>query len=420
MENKKIENNIEEIIAGMNLQKENQKNISKNEVIVEYFKMRGLTTASTIRKYITIFDMYCNEVEPAKTPEELLDQAEKEEEDGVKKRKRSIKKRFLKFKQLMDKKGYSWKTKVIALNLLRTFYREYEIELPKAIRVEKEEAPIVGVEELPSKEDFRNCHNVAPPLFRAALLVSVSSGLAAADIRNLRVKVLMDEFRRHGVNEINLKKMEKIAKKKNIIPLLKGQRQKNGVPYCTFMSPEAVISIINYWKTDCPESEDDYIFRNPGIMRGGELKFKGDRLQDSVYFRNFSRMSDKAGIPKEPRTKRVMGHTPRRFFANMLIKGNVHYIIGKSFMGHKLTPVDMAYYKEQPREVLIKEYRKVLPYVSILEDVKLREISDSRLAKLEEEVTKNKEENEKLKAIIKAKTDWEKVEKKLEGEVGVV
>ena len=204
MDNNKSENNIEEIIAGMNLQKENQKNISENEIIVGYFEMRDLKTASTIRKYITLFDMYCNEVEPAMTPEELLDQAEKEEEDGVKKRKRSIKTRFLKFKQLMDKKGYTWKAKVIGLNLLRTFYREYEIELPKPIRVEKDEVPIVGVEELPSKEDFRRCYNVAPPLFRAALLVSISGGLAAADVRNLKVKTIMDEFRRHRVNEIDL------------------------------------------------------------------------------------------------------------------------------------------------------------------------------------------------------------------------
>ena len=73
--------------------------------------------------------MYCNFI--GKTPTELIDEAGKEEYLQIRMRSRSIKKYLLDFKEYMETNNYSSHNITNTLTMVRTFYTEYDIMLPK-------------------------------------------------------------------------------------------------------------------------------------------------------------------------------------------------------------------------------------------------------------------------------------------------
>lgn len=392
----------------------------------ELFSLRELDV-KTREKYMLALNRYCTEIEPVKMPEQLIEEALEEEVafPPIHESNRKMTKRFMKFKAWVDEQGWTGESKIVTFSSIKTFYRDLGVKITEKMKfkVKVEKQDMIEIEDLPSKDDLLRAYHATNLRTKAIILLGLSSGLSGIDIRYLKVFNLMPEFKKYGINKMDIDRMYQIAQENEIIPMLDGKRKKNGNKYRTFCSPEAVRAIMNFLRQHPPKNEDDYVFRNKAIVKdedgntirdeNGNPVRKYKQLNDDNFFRVFTRLNERIGFGDRKREGKVLPHSLRRLFASLAIENDVSFVKTEFMLGHDLPRTQRSYYKQMRPDVMREAYLTIFPSVTLLEDSKVHVVTDSRLAKLEEEVAKNKEENEKLKTLIKAKTDWEKVEEEL-------
>jgi integrase len=357
--------------------------ITNDKKVKQFFALQK-RNKKTIQKYIYNLNLYCNKIEPKMTPSELIKQAVDEEKKGVHKGERIIKERFLDLMVLLDEMGYAETSKKLVITNIKTFYHVNDVETPNNFTIKIDKKDRIGVEELLTRKDIKKAYSLANQRFRAIILTQVSSSLSAVDIRNLKVKTILDEFAKCGVMELDIPAMIKVAEKNNVIIMLDGKRQKNKVFYRTFISPEAVIEILRYWETDPPGSKDDYIFR-----------IDGNQVPESTYSKNFQRINHKLGFQDRNKDSQFRSHNLRRFFATATVEVDINFIRAELLLGHDLPKVQDSYYKVTSPEAMFESYLKILPKITILGDVKTRVVTEDRLRQLEERHKKEMKQQEK-------------------------
>lgn len=122
-----------------------------------------------------------------KDPETLLEEAEEDIRSGKLMRQRQIKRDLIDFrKHLQDSKKapHTARGRIVGV---KSFFQTFDIEIPKLPRIGKAKT-LEKNNEIPTKEDLQDVLKVADPLEKAVLLVGASSGLAANEICNLKVK----------------------------------------------------------------------------------------------------------------------------------------------------------------------------------------------------------------------------------------
>ena len=102
--------------------------ISDDILFKSFIINRGIRER-TIKRYKRQLELYCTFIN--KKPTELINKAENEEDQGLRMRNRSIKKYLLDFKQFLENKNYSSHTIVNTITIVRSFYTEFDVILPK-------------------------------------------------------------------------------------------------------------------------------------------------------------------------------------------------------------------------------------------------------------------------------------------------
>lgn len=125
-------------------------NISDDPRIKDFLKNRPLRE-STITRYLVDLNIY-SEV-TGLTPAELIDQAEEEEDLRIRLRKRKIRKHLLNFKEELEDRNYSPTHIRNAVTNVRTFYREYGIELSK-MKLSNDDSSLETYNDIPTKEQI--------------------------------------------------------------------------------------------------------------------------------------------------------------------------------------------------------------------------------------------------------------------------
>ena len=149
---------------------------------------------SVMKKYCEFYGMNL---------QELLDEAEKDEADNVKWKHRRVKHKLLKYRQfLLDK--YSINTVRIHMSVVSKFYRFYDIEinpLPRLnMKAVKKPTPIY-YKDLPDKEIIREALAISPPVMKAIILFSCSSGCARAETLSLTIQDYIDALSEYLPNK---------------------------------------------------------------------------------------------------------------------------------------------------------------------------------------------------------------------------
>ncbi len=155
------------------------------------------------------------------TPDELLQEADEDIKNGVLPRERMIKKRLIVFRNYLDSTKLATNTKLNNFSGVMSFYRSFDIELPKLPRWEKSKPKVEHID-IPNKEDIRKTLSVCDLMDKAILLTGVSSGIGALDI----VNIPLEQFYKGYDPETE-------------ITTLKLRRGKSGEDFVTFLSPEA-------------------------------------------------------------------------------------------------------------------------------------------------------------------------------------
>jgi integrase len=372
-----------------------------DDILKDYFQNIQVAP-STEKLYRYHFKNYEKATEY--TLKELLEEAEDEESRDIKPRNRKIKQHIQQYKEYLNEKGYSPGHIKIALTVIRTFYRDMEIEIPYTRRQRTRQDDPGTKGDLPGKEDISNALEYATPKYRAIILLMASSGMGRGEVLSLTVQDFLDSIQKYNRNPVKLpldigEMIKKVIGRRGGVARWKVTRQKTGFKYFTFSSPESIVAILKYLERYPPQSLDEHIFRG---------HYNKPMNQDSlnVYFNHLNK---KLGFGKSGRLAYFRSHNLRKYFTNMMFKAGLPQLSIDFMLGHRLNDkVTEAYFKPDP-ETLEQYYLKALPYLTIHEKVEVRVVTDERLQELEEGRKQDQKRIDELEKIIKRRYQIEQV-----------
>lgn len=350
---------------------------------------------SSRKTYLFSLRNFCKVVN--KSPNELIFEADAEEEQGIKLRDRKINHYFLKYKNHLQSEGKSESTIKLYMYAVKSFYDGMDIQIPKFkiprgdISLEKNYGKLI------TKKEIQALINVAAARERALIYLMALSGMAQAEARSISLRKFMEVAGDSVNQEIDsiekLFELEKELEKEIItITII---RKKVNYRYITFIPPEATLQIISYLK-------ERMYGRNQKIrIKDYEdalfVKTDGKPIDRDCIVTNFRRIGLEAGFKKKKGAYSFWrAHGLRKYFISTIMNKLGDKVLADFLAGHKISDVDRAYWYMDPED-LKKRYLKALPYLSI-DQVKIKTIGDENY-KMVEKMHKAQEEmkNDMLK-----------------------
>jgi integrase len=372
-------------------------NIDSDPTFKEFLDTRDLRKR-TQENYKYHLKNYCQITD--KTPTHLIEEAEEEEDQGIILRRRKIKQHLAKFKENYTERGFSENHIRIGLTMIRSFYRAFEIELPKSSRQKttKNEEAIESIEKLLTIEEIKKALEYASPTYKAIILLMVSSGMGRAEIISITVQDFIHSISDYFDEPITLpldiewirQKMDRINAP---VATWNIRRIKTSEKYITFSTPESIFAILNYLEEQPPGSVDRKLFIPRSYSKGAKMdkmfKLAVGRissLDPSAFSKTFQRINDKCGFGKQNGQCKFRSHSLRKFFASQLMKTSMGQLNTDWLLGHKMkNPVQAVYFLKDPQHLRL-EYRRVMDEVTITEKVIVRDITNAKVEELEKEV----------------------------------
>jgi integrase len=372
---------------------------------------------NTTHQYLHALGMYTDLI--GKSLPELIKEAEDEEDEGIRLRKRTIRKHLSKFQQHIESLGYSESSKKVFTTCVRAYYNEYEIQLPKRFKNNaRSDRKEKLYNDLPTLEDIRHLLKYANLTFTAIILLGLSSGMSRAEICSLKFK----DF----YNAIDLKPfpknldefLERVNDQTDIIPFWQITRIKTENSFFTFSTPESTEAIINYI-ADLNRRNKKHIAQNrtTQIVITPEtslfLSSYMNRMSETVVSIAYKRMNENAGFEKKDNKSFIRPHILREVFASTLEKNKMTHLMTRWIMGHKLDSTTSAYFKADP-EAVKEEYIQFLSHLTINQNIEVKTVTtegydqllkDSKEKKekikfMEQEIQKMKKHNEERDKIL--------------------
>ena len=149
-------------------------NSKDKEIMNGFIKVRNLNKR-TVYGYNNVIKLYTNFNNMSLS--ELLKEAEKDEEKGIRWKNRKIKMRLLNFRVFLQN-NYLISTAKVHFQRILTIYRHFEIEIHNLPQINLKNAnklkPIM-FEDLPTKEIIKDAINITNPIMQAIILFISSS-----------------------------------------------------------------------------------------------------------------------------------------------------------------------------------------------------------------------------------------------------
>lgn len=334
--------------------------MTDDEILKELQDTRGLNKTTLkyykidLKIYTDLHKMNLNQ---------LLDEAEEEEEKMVRMRKRKIKKRLLQFLNHLTQENYKPSSIKVMMGHITGFYRTFEIETPKIKlpKIENHET----INDIPTKDHIREAIQTRNLKHRAIILFMSSSGTGTYETTKLTVQDFINATWDYHKTDNILEALKILKKKNGIIPTFHLTRIKTNFQYFTFCSPEASEAIINYLISWDDIKPDDLLF-----------KISKDGLGSL-----FKRINDKYQWGSKGTRRFFHAHSLRKFFATQLTKARIDHLIIEWMLGHSIPPTTAAYYKSDPKELRF-QYLQVVDKLSISK-VEVHDIKSDDYLKLE-------------------------------------
>lgn len=336
------------------------------EIFKNFCKERNLSPGS-IKVYDHAITQYVKFNQMTLT--ELMNEADMEEEQGIRWKRRKLKTRLINFRNYLIDYGYAKETINTIMKRVMTFYRHYEIEIHHLPRVNIQSTVEIR---LPTREDLQVAVESSKPLMKSIILFLSSSGMSKVDCLKLSVgDYINGTYDYHHTNDIN-EALSILKDRDDVIPSFSLTRTKTNKFHHTFCSPEASTSIVNY------------LYSRKDKLTMDSPLFKISYLWLSVKFENLNEQLG-LGVTAGNEYGVLRCHTLRKYHATTLRNDGLSIDIINSLQGKAKNKVDAAYYVDTP-EQLKRMY---------MEHVNCLYITDEKRYKSENEVLK--EENETYK-----------------------
>lgn len=328
--------------------------IEDEPLFKEFCSNRGIGYSS-FRAYRYALNKYRDFLN--KDLEEMIEEAEEEEELGIRMRKRKISKYLNNFKNELDVTDLSEKSKKQIIMLVRAFYREFDIETPKSKRRKSSQAvKFETITDLPTIEEIQLFMEYCSSVYKAIILTCLSSGMSRSEIQSLTFKHFYDALSLTSYPDSLDEVIEKAKEKTNDVLFWNLIRVKTGNSYFTFSSPESLDRIIMYLEElyqrhpDYKPKLDDNLFRSTSVNK----PLTAGGIGSMIYYIN-----RKNGFRKANDKYVTRCHTLRKFFATTLEKNKVPHLTTRWLLGHSIDKVTNAYFKPDP-ETIKNDYLNVI------------------------------------------------------------
>ncbi len=372
--------------------------IDKDPKIKELFLNRNLRESSK-KSYLLRIGQYCTFT--GKTPTELIDEAIEDEENRVRMMNRRIKKQLLDFRAHLEETNKSPNFTQNAMTVIRSFYSEFEIELPKSRSNRKKEEKLSTTKDIPDKDDIKKVLKYANPKYKAMILLMMSSGMGSAEIRELRFSDLLKSYEIPIKDPFDIDKtLHLLKEKRNTVGTWSIRRIKTRKPYVTFNSPESMNAIIDYldFRIDNQhpiQSPDDWLF-----------EALGHQVSSRGMLTAFIRLNDRVGFGFYDSHRFFHRHSLRKYFASTCQNNEMDYLDAERLIGHKVPELAGIYIKPEISR-LKREYLKVLSYLS-LEPVETVTLESDEVKQLKNNYENRfKEKDEEMESMKKRMSEME-------------
>ncbi|AMD18002.1 hypothetical protein TL18_08155 [Methanobrevibacter sp. YE315] len=361
-----------------------------NEILIrEYVATRGLSQSSYHGMKYTLAH-YCRF--QGKNLQELLDEADAEEEAGVRWKKTKLKKRLTAYMNYC-KETLTLNSAKHYLKLVKQFYHHNDIEIHKLPPFNDKNALMrepITAKDLPTREILQQAVEIAEPLMKALILFLVSSGMSKVDARNLTIQNFLDATKRYHDEDDDI--MTAIAKMKEfegqLIPTWNSRRSKTKKFFITFNTDEATRYIMAYL-----ELRNEKLKDNP---ENGQTELKPHdklfKISTHYFTMKFGQLNDAlnlgtvGGRPEEgiKGYNRLRGHMLRKYHATNLKKHGMDTYSINVMQGKSNGAVNDVYFFED-EDALFREYIEAIEGVLIMTDVREYNIYSPEYVQMEEE-----------------------------------
>jgi len=388
-----------------------------DDMVKEFFRNRDLS-ANTQARYLQVFKLYSTYT--GLTPTEHIDEAEAEEEARVMMRKRKIKTHLMGFKEFLYSKEYSELNIKNTVSTVRSFYSEFEIDLPR-LKINRKYRKKETIDDIPTKKHLENILSHANLKYQAIILLMMSSGMGAAEIRSLSYGDFLRSIKDYYEPPVNAKVdigelIYILDKKENenevIVATWHITRVKTKMPYITFSTSESIKAILKYLNQSPPETPDSPLFR--------AKRNKNAEISAQGFLVYFNRLNKTCGYGNTGKFGFFHSHVLRKYYASTLYKLKIPELVVHWMLGHRVDPVTEAYFKSD-LDFLKNQYIDCIPELSMeqteilkmetdeykeLQGLKSSEVENKkRIGQLEQELQEQKqtgEKVEKLEAIVQS------------------
>jgi integrase len=322
------------------------------------------------------------------TLQELLDEADTEEEKGVRWKRRTLKTRLLDFRNYLIDNGYAKETINTMMKRVTTFYRHYEIEIHHLPRVNIQSNVEIRI---PTRAELQVAVESSRPLMKAIILFLASSGMSKVDMLKLTVgdfiRATSEYHNSTSINEV----LPILNNRDDIIPLFALTRTKTNKFHYTFCSPEAVTSIVNY------------LYSRKDTLTPNSPLFKISYHWLTIKFEDLNQTLN-LGVTNGNKYSILRCHTLRKYHATTLRNNGLSIDIINSLQGKAKNKVDSAYFVDSPEE-LKKMYTEHVGSLYVLDTNKFKTENEV----LREENQAYRERDEKISSILERLDRLEKM-----------
>lgn len=311
--------------------------------------------------------------------EELLREAEEDEDNIRKVNKRRIKKRLTQYMLHLHEEKRSNSTIQHHITKLKHIYRYQDIEIPSLPRITKQEKE--SYTDLLTREEITRAIQNSNTKMKAVITFLASSGLRRSDMAQLTVQDFLKATTTyhhreiHDITEHDLHQLLQILSgKQDMIPFFEIVSQKTGVVHFTFCSPEASSFVVQ-------------MLRERYMRKGLSLDESLFGIREKSVTANFERLSDKLCFEWKNRRRRFHPHGLRSWFATTLQNNDVDFLAVEFLLGHTLKSTTSSYYYANPEKIRLKYERVVdeLCFVSSVSRVDLVSDEHRELSRLRDE-----------------------------------
>lgn len=370
-----------------------KKMIEEDNLILEEICLTRNISQSTLKNYKQSIKSYTES--QGLTLKELLMEAEEEENKMIRLKNRTLKKRLIVFQNyLLHEKGLSKTTIKKQMQIIKTIYNHFEIEIPRIPRFNekhvKDYEPLY-FDDLPTRELIQEALKVSKPNMKAVILFIVSSGCSREETLSLSIQDFIDSTKEyHNCTNIH-DVLEELKHQENIIPIFKLKRRKTNQFYYTFCSPEATDAIIYYL-----ESRTDLLTNDKQLFK----------FEKSYFQKKFIEINNLLGGQRKGAYGIFRSHNLRKFHASNLARGENGLTVDEidSLQGRCKNKVHNSYFLDDPNE-LRKKYISNIDKVLINYDKKQLTIESPEVLELRKRAAELEKENDEIKQNINKAVD---------------